>query len=176
MFSDKFSRVLARHRWVHFCCCVIVICCPLVAEAHETFPGFIKGVEVFALDAMPIHLHGGLQFGYGLQKETVNTFWPIYPVKEKDAEFGENGLTEPVFGFSQSVLLVSSPGEIMLHKNLENDSKGNSDCNALDERSQINAEVEKRNHDLSFWLGIVFGALLGALFAGMTTIPRSARD
>jgi hypothetical protein len=59
---------------------------------------------------------------------------------------------------------------------LKNESKGSSDYDALDKRNQVDVEAEKRNHELSFWLGVLLGIALGGLFAGIITIPRPARD
>jgi hypothetical protein len=180
MFSKNFGRIFTWHLWIHLCCGIMVICYPLVAEGHEAFPSFIESGQLFTSDVRPVNLQSELQLGYGLQEKTGDVSWPICPLKENNAQFGENGLTEPDFRLMEliglPVFFVSSSCEIMLDHDLKNESKGSSDYDALDKRNQVDVEAEKRNHELSFWLGVLLGIALGGLFAGIITIPRPARD
>ncbi len=177
MFTKNFNRIFNRqHLWIHVCCCVFVIGYAFIAEAHEPFPSFIERGEVFPFDVRPVNLYSELQFGYGLQKERVDTWWPICPGKKENAEFGNNSLTEGILGFSPSVLFISSPGQVVVSHDLNNEDKGDAGSDAIDKPHQINVETKKRSHGLSYSLGLVFGMLLGAFLSGMMIIPDDWED
>ena len=170
MFSKNFNRIFTSHRWIHFCCCIIVVSYALVAEAHQTYPGFIERGRVLSSNVSSVRLDGGLQFGYGLQEKIGDACWPICPLKKENAEFGKNSLTEPALGFMQFSsfpgLLVSSPGEIMVDHNLESDAG----CRTNGDRQGLKSEWP--NHIANFLLGLFVAFILSALI----TPPDRQRD